>query len=415
VRDFSADPIGFVDRRFDTFGSTYFTVSRGAPLFVTREVDVARDVLVHRAADFEKRSEDLADLLGSGLVNSNGELWRRQRRRIQPAFHRARLETYVDVFSRRARQWAEARRTSQQLDLRREMTQLTLQVVAETLFGQNMESNARWIARIMDAVQEGANVILPGWVPTPGRLQQWTGLAVLDRVLAPLIAAKRKAPGTDLLSSLVQVTDEEGAMSGQQLRDEVVTLFAAGHDTTALALTWTLWSLARHAEQEAAVRDELVKLGDRPVTLADLDQLAVLDRCLDEALRLYPPAYAVTRRAVRPTRIGSWDVQAGDEVVIWIFHLHRDPRHFDAPHEYRPQRWEAGTKSPAFMPFGAGQRACVGMHFARFEAKAMLAEILRQVRLHPMRDEPVGFRPRITLSPGRPIQMRVERMRRRPD
>jgi len=246
LRAFGRDPLGFVEGRFATYGDTYFTVSRGAPLYVTRDPRIVKDVLVHRAASFEKRNEDLASFLGNGLLNANGDRWRRQRRRIQPAFHRDRLRGYAEVFGKRAEGWCQRHAAGDVIDLEREMTALTLEIVCETLFDHDVEGRALELGRTIDRIQEGLNLLLPEWLPTPGRVKQIFATRRLHRTLDELIESKRSKPGPDLISRLLEVVDDEGHMSNEQLRDEVVTLFAAGHETTALALTWTLFHLARN-------------------------------------------------------------------------------------------------------------------------------------------------------------------------
>ncbi|MGF1509672.1 MAG: cytochrome P450 [Myxococcota bacterium] len=397
---FFRDPVGFVDARFRVFGPTYFAMSRGAPLFVTKDPDIALQALVHHAHDFEKRSEDLAPVLGNGLVNANGELWRRQRRLIQPAFQRPRLVTYRKAFQRLALEWVQRRVDGEVVDLQAEMTRLTLCVVAETLFGADVKGRTRLISWLMEAMQNGTNVMIPEWVPTPGRLQLWAAQRPLDALIRHLIRSKRRRPGDDLLSALVTAGGEQGVMSENQLRDEAVTMFAAGHETTALAMTWTLHLLSRFPAHQLRIQSELHGSGSSP-------ESRHLGHCIDEAMRLYPPAYALVRRAVRPTRLGPWSIREGDELVIWVFHMHRDEKHFEAPLQFRPDRWQDAPKNPAYMPFGAGQRACIGIHFARMEANTILQTLLQHVSFEATDAEEVGVRPRITLSPDRRIRLRV--------
>jgi len=409
LRNFGRDPMGFIQGRLEQYGDTYFTISGGAPLFVTRELDVMRDVLVRRAADFEKRKEDLASFLGDGLLNANGGTWRRHRRMIQPAFLRERLREYARIFVRRTQAWVDRRREGEVIELEREMTGLTLEIVCEALFAHEVGGRSAEFGRAMDQVQDGLNVFIPEWVLTPGRIRQRFAQRRLERVLDELIEAKRAAPGPDLISRLLEAEDEDGKLSDQQVRDEVITLFAAGHETTALALTWTLSHLAVHPAAADRLHRELrTVLGDRAPTFDDAEALRWTEACVLESMRLEPPAYVIPRRAVRDTQAGPWTMKAGDEIVMWIFHLHRDPRHFDSPLEWRPERFIDARPPDAYMPFGAGQRACIGRNFAMIEAQLVLATLARRFALEPVNDaSAVGFRPKVTLAPGGPIRVRL--------
>ena len=192
------------------------------------------------------------------------------------------------------------------------------------------------------------------------------------------------------------------------MRDEVVTLFAAGHETTALALTWTLHHLARNPQATARLRDEVRSvLGSRAPTFDDLDALRWTEACILESMRLEPPAYVIPRRAVRDTQAGRWSMREGDEIVMWIFHLQRDPRHFADPLRWTPERFLDAKMPEAYMPFGAGQRACIGRHFAMVEAQLVLATLAQRFGFERIDHHAVGFRPKITLAPGRPIRARL--------
>lgn len=408
LKAFGDDPLAFVRGRFERYGDTYFTVSTGDPLYVTRDLDVIRDVLIHRPNHFEKRTEDLDFLLGQGLLTSDGERWRRHRRMIQPAFGRDRLRRYCDVFSQRARAWTERNRAGDVIDLQAEMTSLTLDVVCRALFDHDVEGDTERAVQAIDAIQDGMGVFVPDWLPTPAKVRQWMARPRLASAMTELIESKRRAPGPDLLSELLRIEDSQGGLSSAEVRDHLVTLYTAGHETTALALTWTLHLLAGAPDAAARLHSELDALDTDTPSHEHLDSLEWTGWCIDEAMRLFPPAYALTRRTVRRTMAGPWSLVPGNEVVIWIYHLHRDPRHFDTPESFRPERFSRAS-SPAYMPFGAGQRTCIGRHFARMEAKLILATVARRFRFVALEPNlPVGTRPRITLGPNRPLRYRLE-------
>jgi cytochrome P450 len=411
-RAFSQDPIGFVGARFERYGDLYFTVSNGDPLFVTRDPDVVYDIMVKKAGAFRKRSEDLAPVLGQGLLNSDGELWRRQRRMVQPAFARPRLEAYAEVFRRRVDAALERWAGREVIDLGAEMMRLTLEIVVETLFAHDVEGDVEAVARSVDAVQEGMTSLWPRWAPVPVRWRERRGLRVIEATLRRMVRARRASPGEDLLSQLVMARDEGQGMSEALLRDEIVTLFVAGHETTSLALTWTFYLLAAHPEARERLEAEVDGLSGEPLDLGGLERLAFTGRCLDEAMRLYPPAYALPRRVAEPVELGGFPLAPGDEVLMWIYHLHRHPRWFEAPETFDPDRFAPGSERVrhprAFIPFGAGSRTCIGRHFARFEALILLARVARRYRLHRAGGEEIRPKPRITLGPSAPVRMRLE-------
>lgn len=416
-RAMTSDALGTVGGRFHTYGDLYFTVSRGDPLYVTRHPDHARAVLVEQAAAFEKRSVDLEAFLGQGLLTANGDDWRRARRLIQPAFARPRLAAYADVMVEHAARLAADWRAGEVRDLASEMVALTLGIVCETLFGQAATPQADAIGAAMDQVQDSLTALdlLPAWVPTPLHRRTERARRVLDDAVLGLVRDRRAAGGggDDLLGALVAAADEEGAIDDRLLRDQLVTLFLAGHETTSLALTWAIQLLVANPEAMATLRAESARvLGARAATLADLEALPYLGQVLDETMRLYPPAYAIPRLARAEAEIGGYRLEPGAEIIVWVYHLQRDARWFDDPNAFRPERFAAdagGLAHPqAYMPFGAGQRACIGRHFALFEAKLVLATLLQRGAFAAAGPIPVAPKPRITLGTGAPVRLRRE-------
>ena len=391
----------------------YYTVSGGAPLFVTRHPDHIHQVLVEEASAFAKRSEDLEPFLGDGLLNANGDTWRRQRRRIQPAFRRDRIAAYGEIFAECAQRRC-AQLMGQPVELAAEMTALTLEIVCKTLFDHDVDGNTEALAGAIDEIQNGLTDPIPNWVPTFSRGRRRRAFRTLDATMSALVEEKRQqsTPGQDMLSQLVHLSDGEAQLTPKQLRDELVTFFVAGHETTSLALTWALLLIGESPEVEAQLHDELDRVLSGPPTFADLDALVYTEQVLNEAMRLYPPAYAVPRLAIAETSVGGYRLRPGDEIVAWIFHCHRDSRWFDQPDRFDPGRFDPSrverSTPHAFIPFGAGQRTCIGRHFAMFEAKIILATLARAARWVRQDHHPVGLRPRITLSPNVPIRMRVQ-------
>jgi cytochrome P450 len=265
----------------------------------------------------------------------------------------------------------------------------------------------------------GSAALLPTWAPLPGVRRTNAALAAMNRIVYGMIDARRaEAPGAlagrlDLLSALVRATDEAGGgMSREQLRDEVLTLFLAGHETTSHALTWAWYLLSRHPEAEARVHAELdAVLGGREATVADLPRLEYTSAVFDEAMRLYPPAPVISRTASEDATVGGYSVPAGAELLVWIYCLHHDGRWFPEPERFRPERFlpdAPDLPKCAYVPFGAGTRACVGKHFALMEAKLILATVAQRFRLRLAPDQRVEKQLAVTLSPRHGMRMTLD-------
>ncbi|HXK16586.1 MAG TPA: cytochrome P450 [Polyangiaceae bacterium] len=411
--DLRRDVLGTVGQRFATYGDFYYAEAPNVDMYSVCHPDLMHEVLVTQARAFRKRTTDL-ELLGNGLLTSDGEEWRRQRRRIQPGFRHDSIRRYATLIAEEAETLVQGLHEGSILDLRREMMQLTLGIVCRALFGQQFAGRQERLSRAMRVLQELVlqPKFLPRWLPTPGNLLRRHMIREVDREVFPIID-RGGEPGS-LLADLIAMTDAEGAMTRQQLRDEVVTLFLAGHETTALTLTWTLYQLALHPEIDAELSDE-VRRAPRDLAKAELSQLPLAERVLNESMRLYPPAYVIPRVCAEPIELGGYRLQPGAEVWLWVYFMHHDARWFDEPERFRPERFlpeaEAARRPNTFIPFGAGSRACVGQHFAMLEAILCLAAVLRRFKLTLVSPRTVRLHPRITLAPARPIQVRLEARR----
>lgn len=414
LNDLRHDVLGTVAQRFATYGDLYYAEAAGnVDMYHTCHPDLIHQVLVTQARAFHKRTTDL-EVLGNGLLTSDGEEWRRQRRRIQPGFRHESIRRYATLIAEEAETMVGSLKDGAVFDLRQQMMQLTLRIVCRALFGQHFAGRSERLSRAMGALQEQVFMpkFFPPWVPSPGNLWRRHLIAEVDREVFPIID-RGGEPGS-LLSDLLAMTDADGTMTRRQLRDEVVTLFLAGHETTALALTWSCYQLALHPEIDAALASEL---GQAPADLAtaQLGQLPLAGRVLSETLRLHPPAYVVPRLCAEPLTLGGYRIEPGAEVWMWTYFMHHDARWFEEPERFRPERFlpeaEAARRPNTFIPFGAGSRACVGKHFADLEAILCLAALLRRFKLHLVSPRTVRIHPRITLAPGRSIQVRVEARR----
>ncbi|MEM9695429.1 MAG: cytochrome P450, partial [Myxococcota bacterium] len=349
---FFRDSIGAVEERFDRYGDIYYAPSDGVGLYVLKHPDHLHDVLAKRAADFGKTHTaftQLEDFVGRGLLLTDGEEWRRQRRLVNPAFAKKRLVDYaammVDEAARATATWY----PGQVRDMSREMMELTLRIVCRTLFSHDVTRQSDRVAHAMEAFREALlrPRFLPRWVPFLGEDRSFRARDELDGILMSLVEARRRSPERapdppDLLQMLVTAEDGEGGggLQDREIRDQLLTLFIAGHETTSHALSWTLYLLAKHPEQEAKLHAELDRVLDgRPPRYDDLAALPFTRWCFEEAMRLYPPAYTLARRAERDTKIGDYAVAAGSEVVMWIWHTHRDPKWWPEPTLFRPERF----------------------------------------------------------------------------
>ncbi|MEQ9497027.1 MAG: cytochrome P450 [Deltaproteobacteria bacterium] len=404
-RDMTRDSLGTMRRRFERYGDLYFNVSRGDPLFVTRHPDHAYQVLVSGAKAFGKRS-DLEPFLGQGLLEANGAVWRRQRRLMQPSFSAQRIAAYRDMMieetEKRITTWSDG----ETRDIDGDMMALTLAIVSRALFSHEAD-DAETVSKVMTVFQEAATGLdlFPSWLPTPLHRRQAAALKAMDDLVYGVIDGRDiDQDHEDLLQDLLRASDAEGGMSRKQVRDELVTMFLAGHETTSLALMWTFYLLAQHPEIEARVHEEVA-------AAESFDRLPFTANVLKESMRLYPPAYVVPRVAVEDTELGGYTLERGAEVVVWIYFCHHDERWFTEPERFDPDRFAEGSdrvKHPhAYLPFGAGSRTCIGRHFASFEAQLLLATIVKRFSLSLAPDAKVAMNPRITLGAKHGMKMVV--------
>jgi cytochrome P450 len=413
-----ADPLRFLTELRERFGDVARFQIGPMKSYLLSHPDAIRHVLVDRSQNYTKHTRDYDKLrisLGDGLVTSEGEFWRRQRRIAQPAFHREQIARFGETMvARTEAMLARWRDRTEPFDVAREMTRLTLEIVSATLFSVDLGAqldeiegavsiaNRQTYERIISIID------LPLWVPTPRNLEMKRSLRTFDEIIFERLRARRAAGGgDDLLGMLLAARDPETGegMSDAQLRDEIVTMFVAGHETTANGLAWCLWLLATHPEVEARARAQAAALGRR-ATLADLPALGYLRQVFQEALRLYPPVWGIGRGAVEADEIGGYAIDAGADVTIcqWVTHRHpalwRDPERFD------PDRFADGEISRyAYFPFSTGARQCIGNNFALMEGQLILATLLQHERLELV-SETVVPEPLVTLRPRGGLLMR---------
>ncbi|MDT7688202.1 MAG: hypothetical protein QOE46_961 [Acidobacteriota bacterium] len=430
VYQFRRDPLAFLTRVAREYGDVTRFKAGPQSIYLLNHPDYVRDVLVTHHARFRKgRALQRAKrLLGEGLLTSEGDFWRRQRRLAQPAFHRQRISSYARVMVEYAVKTSRSWRDGETLDVADEMMRLTLAVVGKTLFDADVESDADEVGAALSEVMSLFGYLMLPFsellekIPLlPPRRRFERARARLDAVIYRIIEERRRAVADrgDLLSTLLLAVDEEGdrtGMTNEQLRDEVMTLFLAGHETTANALTWGWYLLAQNPEVEARLHAELdtVLEAGRLPTFEDMAALRYTEMVVAETMRLYPPAWAVGRLAIEEHEVAGFRIPRGALVLVSQYVMHRDPRFFPDPERFDPERWtpEAKAARPQFsyFPFGGGPRRCIGEGFAWTEAVLILATLARRWRLRLLPGHTVETQPRITLRPGKGgVPVRLER------
>lgn len=428
LADYSRDPMGYTSWCAQTYGDVVYFRSLLFPGVQLNHPDFIEEVLVSRRHLFVKdRTLNILRLiLGNGLLTSEGEFWQHQRRLMQPAFHRDRIMAYGDVMIDYAQRLVQTWQDGEVRDIHQDMMGLTVEIVAKTLFGADIASGTSEINTAMQAAIEyfelrSTNALLffvPDWVPTPENLRFRQVVQRMERVIQTIIQQRRANPSSDrgdLLSLLLQAQDEAGqGMSDRQLRDEVMTLILAGHETTANALAWTWYLLSQHPEIEAKLSTELqTVLGGRAPTVADLPRLQYTERVAMESMRLYPPVWAMSRTVAQPCELAGCPLRPGSFVFISQWVLHRDPRFFDQPDEFKPDRWanDFAKRLPpfAYFPFGGGPRVCIGRSFALMEMVLLLATMAQSFQLTLVPDHPVMPWAAFTLRPKYGMKMQLTR------
>lgn len=421
---FRKNPLSFLERMAREFGDiSYLKLGRESIFFINHP-DLIRDVLVTNHRNFAKGRAFARTraLLGEGLLTSEGDFHRRQRRMIQPAFHTQRIATFAAAMTRHAertrRQWRDGAR----LEIVHEMMRLTLAVVADTLFGADLESEASEVGAALSATMESlsAMMLLPfvgvlEKLPLPPVRRMKACRSKLDEIVYRLIN-ERRASGKqhgDLLSMLLIAQDEENVdvrMTDEQVRDEAMTIVLAGQLTTANALSWTWYLLSKYPEAETRLHEELDQvLGGRSPALADIQALSYVEKVIRESLRLYPPAWMTARRALGNYQMGDYVAPARSIVMMSQYVMQRDARYFREPLRFDPERWTPEFKVAlpkyAYFPFGGGPRGCIGEGFAWMEMILVVATLAQQWKLRLRPGHPVVPQPLIALRPKHGLSM----------
>ena len=422
--EFNRDTLGFIERcrQYGDVVRSRFLYVYAYFLYNPQDIET---LLATNARSYRKagslRSPFFHRLVGNGLVTSEGDFWRRQRRLAQPAFHRQRISSYGEVMVDYARRAIAGWKDGEQREISRDMTRLTLEIVVKTLFNSDVSKDADHVGQILSQIvkpfasQATLKWILDNRLPTPAHRRYFRMVSEIDRIVFRIIG-ERRASGVDqgdLLSMLLAAQDEDGTqMTDRQLRDEVMTLFLAGHETTALSLSWTWYLLATHPVVEKKFLQELDEvLGGRAPEVADLPRLTYTDMIARETMRLYPPAYAVGREAIEDTEIAGYRVPKGSQVFAFQWATQRDERFFEQPNEFIPERWNSESTQQlhkyAYFPFGGGPRQCIGNYFAMMEIVLVMATIGQRYRFSLESEHPAEVLPVLSLRPRHAIRVTV--------
>lgn len=432
---FRRDPTGFLSSVARRYGDIALIKIGSQSIYLLNHPEFIKDVLVTHQRNFIKGPalQRARVLLGDGLLTSEGEVHLRQRRLIQPVFHRQRIATYAQVMASYAEEcsqrWQEMAGPDGRLtlDVSAEMMRLTMRVITKTLFGVDPEASGaadyNQVGAAISSILEMFDLLMSPYfnllqklpLPSIRRFQQAS--ADLDRTIQALITARRVfGDEEDLLALLLAAQDSEGdgqGMNDRQVRDEALTLFLAGHETTANALTWTFYLLAKHPRQEARLQAELAQVlnGRRP-EIGDLEKLTYTRMVLSESMRLYPPAWVLGREAITDYQVGGYPVPAGSTLLMSQWVMHHDPRYYPEPLRFDPERWRPAALAHlpryAYFPFGGGPRVCIGEQFAWMEGVLLLATLAQRWRMRLVPGHPVELLPRITLRPKYGMRMQLE-------
>lgn len=422
IQTYQDDRISYMQQMVNQFGNVVRLKMLWINMLLVNDPELVRELLVKHAKHVHRdpySAQVFRRILGDGVLVAEGKTWQRKRKLVQPAFHALRIRDYTDVMAAYTRAVVAQWRSGEERLLDEEMTQITLRIIAKTMYNVDLAEQTAMIGRNMQVVTEigeqqlGEPFLLPKWVPTPRNRRQNRALDSTRDLLRGIIR-ERQASGRDegdLLSMLIQSKDENGdALSEEELLDESMTLFLAGHETTATTMMWTWYLLGQHSEVVAKLQAEVDSVvGDKPVTFESLADMPYGEWVIKESMRLYPAAWSVGRLAQEDFQLGDYPVKKGTIILASQYLLQRSAENFPNPDQFIPERWADDQPQPhryAYIPFSAGPRVCLGNMFAMLEARVMLATMIQHVDLELLSKD-VEMDLKITLRPKDPLRVRV--------
>ena len=426
---FARDPFGFTAGAVDEVGDVFRVDLPVGDRYIVAHPEYAEQVLVTDRDAFEK-TDDFELAFGNSVIAADGDAWREQRDFLDPFFFARQIQSFLPTMRAQATGAADSFAGGDRIELLPEMKQVTFNILASTLLGldpDTMSDDLRAAADDLNAYFEPATWALPDWLPMPSRRRFRAAKSTLREEVQSVLAAAADSPApaaptadggsgppADLVTMLAtSLTDDDDGYPRNRtdVVDMLIGLVFAGHETTALALTFTIHSLAEHPEVYRRVEDEIDEtLGDDPIEWNHLDDLPLLDRVVDETLRLYPPVHSLPREATRDVAFGDYVVPEGSEVLVGVYSMHHDDRFWADPEAFDPSRWlDRDRSAEAYLPFGAGPRRCLGATFARVEARVVLAELLRRFRFERDGDADLDLSPQMTTQPAGEVPMRVRK------
>ncbi|WP_311170517.1 cytochrome P450 [Halobellus ordinarius] len=432
-RQYARDPFTFLTTVADAYGDvTRFDLGPVETHLLTNPADIER-VLVTDDAKYRKpdfQDDAIGTLLGDGLLLSEGDTWRKQRQLAQPAFGPNRIAKMGELITRHAESMLDDWNPGDLTDVHLEMARVTVRIIVEAMFGSQLtDEQTRTIQENLEPLgrrfePSPARFLIPDWLPTRENRQYHESVRTLEGIIDDIVEERRgteydpsvdpAADGDDpmdLLSVLLRAKGR-GEQTDKQLRDEMMTMLLAGHDTTALTLTYTWYLLSEHPEVESRVHAELDEVcGGDPPTAADVRDLDYLERVIQESMRLYPPVYVLFREPKVDVRLGGYRIPRGSAVMLSQFAVHRSGRWYDEPETFDPDRWLPARRAErprfSYFPFGGGPRHCIGKHLSMLEAKLILGTVASEYELDYARDRPFDLRGSLTMHPEEPMAMRV--------
>jgi cytochrome P450 len=426
LAEFGRDHLGFVEKLAQTYGDIVYVPFGPFRVYLLNNPEYLRQVMVEDADKYQKWDRfksTFAKFLGNGILISEGNFWKRQRKLSQPAFHARRVQAYAEIMVDRTRQICDSWQVGKDYEIFAEMMRLTMRTVSKTLFDAEISEEAVRISEATKILQEMVNIEfqaiipLPDWIPTPRNIKERRATRDLHDAVKGFIDERRKTGEDkgDLLSMLLLAVDEDdgGQMTDQQALDEAITLFVAGHDTTASAATWTWYLLSQNPEVEAKLVEEIDRvLGGRLATAQDLPKLEYTEMVVKESMRLYPPVWMFFREPIEDVTLGGYTIPKGSIIEICPYVTHHDPRFFPEPDQFKPERFsdEAEISVPryAYIPFGGGPRICIGQSFAVMHTQLILATIAQRRRLSLVPGQEIVSEPLVTQRPLNGLRMKVE-------